>query len=75
MLLTLSRLRELVREEVERNMRYNAGLGAKGLSTDARIEPPPGLGPNNSVEDDEEQRAHEQEPTQLVPRVEKRFKR
>ena len=79
MRITLSELKKIIREEVERNMRWSAGFfmgGNIGKGRKGTIVPPPGLG---AGADDEEQeyygKEEQEEPQQAGVRANQRERR
>lgn len=74
--LTLRQLRALIREEVERNMRWSAGFcGVGGIGAGSPRKgtefPPQGLG-DEGEDKTENEYEEEQEPSQFAARVDKR---
>lgn len=75
MKIKMSTLRKIIREEMERNLRWTAGIMAGGLGlnnpttrgTDYRVPPglgteaPPGLGPDDTETENEENTNEEEE--------------
>lgn len=79
MIISICELRKLIREEVERNMRWSAGMFGGGLSKGTGkgvIEPPPGLGNETNSEefDSLEYGKEEQEESPTAVRVDNRTK-
>ncbi len=80
MLVTLNELRAIIKDEVERNMRWLAGFyGGGGGNATGRgaAEPPPGLGDEDGEPDRETWRDRHAEgpPEQLTPYLNRRKKR
>ena len=69
MKIKLGMLRTMIREEVERNVRWNAGFGINGMTDSCNVDPPPGLG---QTQEDEQETEHEKEEAQIGRRVRNR---
>lgn len=73
MWITIDNLRRIIKEEIERNLRWSAGMfgGVGGRSRKGSMLPPPGLGNEKEIEKDVKEK-EEQRFTQVGPRVERR---
>ena len=74
MKITIGELKKLISEEVERNMRWSAGMfmgGGISKSNKGVVEPPPGLGDESETEDTEKDYGKEK-PTQFTARQARR---
>jgi hypothetical protein len=80
MRISIGELKKLIREEVERNMRWSAGFFMGGNISKGRkgvIPPPPGLGARAEDEEDEQYygKEEQEEPVQAGVRADKRARR